>query len=73
MDDIQICREAAKELRLDLDDSKNLSYLPKGCYQSVSSHSVNFNRHPNGSRGLLHLNGSKYIYAHQICKPRGRG
>ena len=73
VDDIQICREAAKELSLDFHESKNLSYFPKGCYQSASSDSVSFNRHPNGSRGLLHLNGSKYIYAHQICEPRGRG
>ena len=63
VDDIQICREAAKELSLDFDGSENISRHPKGCFQHTYSGSVEFNLHPNGYSDS---------YGHQICKPRGK-
>ena len=60
MDDIETCKEAAKELNLNFVRSKNDGNWPKDC--TVEARDVYFNQH---STGNLKTN------VNQICKPKG--
>ena len=60
VNDLTLCKEAAKVLSLDFEKTEDLARYPKGCY---SYGVVYFNRHVHGSRNPN---------ARQICKLYGK-
>ena len=60
VNDLTVCKEAAKVLSLNFLETEDVAHYPKGCY---SYGVVYFNRHVHGSRNSN---------ARQICKLYGK-